>query len=334
MKEIRNPELKRELTAYAVIAAAFAITGFITGPFCAFLLLAAGIAFCLAHLYFARKRYREMEELAQRIDRILHGHGTVLINESDEGELAILTSEIHKMTVRLKEQSDLLIAEQLRLTEAIQDIFHQIRTPLTSMNLVGSLLGEEDLSYERRIRLTHELKRQLGRTQWLVETLLKLSKIDAGTVVFLKETHSVKVLVEKAVEPFSIPMELRGQALQISVSDERFMGDLQWTTEALSNIIKNSMEHTPFGGEIKIKADETALYTEIIIEDNGPGFENADVPHLFERFYKGKGASEGSIGIGLALSRGIIAAQNGTITASNGLSGGARFVIRFYKSVI
>lgn len=333
MKEIRNPELKRELVVYATITAAFAVIGFLTCPICGIILLAAGMTFCTAHLCLARKRYREMEELAQSVDRILHGQESVLINESNEGELAILMSEINKMTVRLKEQSDLLGSDKIRLTEAIQDIFHQIRTPLTSMNLVVSLLTEENLSYERRIQLIRQLKRQLERTQWLVETLLKLSKIDAGTAQFRKESVSVRSLFEKSVDPLRIPIELHGQTLEISVSGERFTGDLSWTAEALSNILKNCMEHTPAGGAITIAAHETALFTEIMIEDNGPGFDREDIPHLFERFYKGKGASADSIGIGLALSRSVITAQNGTITAANA-SGGARFQIRFYKSVI
>ena len=129
-------------------------------------------------------------------------------------------------------------------------------------------------------------------------------------------------------------MELRGQTLKIKVADERFTGDLSWTAEALGNILKNAMEHTPEGGEISVEAEETALYTELRVTDDGPGFENEDIPHIFERFYKGKNASDSSVGIGLALSRSIIAAQNGVISAKNGKEGGAKFTIRFYKSVI
>ncbi|MBR1780510.1 MAG: HAMP domain-containing histidine kinase [Oscillospiraceae bacterium] len=335
MKLLRNPELKWELAALIGLTAALALLGLLlVSPLCSLLILAAGGGFCGVHLWFARRRYRRMEELSQEISRVLHGQTSVLISESDEGELAVLRSELQKMTVRLREQSDLLQADKLRLTEAIEDIFHQLRTPLTTMNLVASLLREEELTYPRRAQLVRELRRQLERTDWLVETLLKLSKIDAGTARFRADRVSVRAAIDQAAEPLHIPLELRGQTLTIDAKEECFTGDLSWTAEALSNLLKNCMEHTPAGGAISVTARETALFTEIAVEDNGPGFDREDLPHLFERFYKGKDAGEGSIGIGLALSRSIVAAQNGTIRAANASGGGARFTVRFYKSVV
>jgi signal transduction histidine kinase len=128
-------------------------------------------------------------------------------------------------------------------------------------------------------------------------------------------------------------MELRDQQLNVSCGEETFTGDLVWTAEALGNLLKNCMEHTPAGGTISVTAAETALYTAITVEDTGSGFDPADIPHLFERFYKGSNAAEGSYGIGLALARTIITAQNGTIQSMNGAKG-ARFEVRFYKTVI
>ena len=334
MKLLRNPEIKRELISYAAVTAVFAAAGFFISPVCGAIVLALGAALCLLHLRFARKRYAEMEKLAERIDRVLHGQECALIDDEAEGELGILKSEIRKMTARLSDEADLLSAEKIRLTEAIQDIFHQLRTPLTSMGILASLLENEDLPYERRVERTRELKRQLERTEWLVETLLKLSKIDAGAAQFKKDSVAVRKACNKAAEPLIIPMELRGQTLKIKVADERFTGDLSWTAEALGNILKNAMEHTPEGGEISVEAEETALYTELRVTDDGPGFENEDIPHIFERFYKGKNAADSSVGIGLALARSIITAQNGAISAKNGKDGGARFIIRFYKSVV
>ena len=332
MKILRNPEIKRELLVYAVLTAAVALIGFFIRPVIGALALAAGVLFCAAHLYFAHKRYREMEELAQKLNRILHGQDKVLIEESVEGELSILNSELHKMTLRLKEQADQLVADKVHLTEVIQDIFHQIRTPLTSMNLIVSMLREEKLPYERRLQMTQELKKQ--RVQWLVESLLKLSKIDAGTAQFHIGAVSMTELVTKAADPLRIPMELREQTLRTQIAGEHVSCDLNWTTEALGNILKNCMEHTLPGGEISVTADENALYSELVVTDSGPGFQSEDLPHLFERFYKGQGSSEDSVGIGLALSRSILAAQNGTIKAENIPDGGARFTIRFYKSVV
>ena len=334
MKILRNPEIKRELLVYVVFTVAVALIGFFIRPVCGVLALAAGLLFCAVHIYFAHKRYREMEELAQKLNRILHGQDKVLIEESVEGELSILNSELHKMTLRLKEQADQLAADKVHLTEAIQDIFHQIRTPLTSMNLIVVMLREEKLPYERRMQMTQELKKQLERVQWLVESLLKLSKIDAGTAQFHIDSVPMAELIKKSADPLRIPMELREQTLRTFLADEQVSCDLNWTTEALGNILKNCMEHTPQGGKICVTADENALYSEIVVTDSGPGFQSKDLPHLFERFYKGQGSSEDSVGIGLALSRSILAAQNGTIKAENGLDRGARFTIRFYKSIV
>ena len=334
MKIIRNPELKRELLIDLAITIVAALIGFLIRPICGILALAVGLLLSGAHIAFAVQRYHQMEALAQRLDRILHGQDRVLIEDAAEGELSILNSELQKMTTRLQEQASQLSEDKQQLTDAIQDIFHQIRTPLTSMNLLVSMLGEEDMPYDRRLSMTRELRRQLERVQWLVETLLKLSKIDAGTAQFRSEPVSVAELIKKAAQPLRIPMELREQNFNVQTADESFTGDLNWTAEALGNILKNCMEHTPVGGTITVTAEETVLFTEIVVEDNGPGISKEDLPYLFDRFYKGAGSSDDSVGIGLALSRSIIAAQNGTIKAENAPTGGARFTIRFYKSVI
>jgi len=140
-------------------------------------------------------------------------------------------------------------------------------------------------------------------------------------------------VIRKSAEPLAIPMELHEQSLKVENHGAAFTGDMAWTAEALGNILKNCMEHTPRGGTITLTAEENALYTQLIIADTGSGLEREDIPHLFERFYKGRGASSGSAGIGLALARVIITGQNGTIKAEN-YEGGARFIIRFYKGTV
>ena len=297
MELLRNREIRRQLIICAVISLAAALTGLlVSGPLAAALLLFLGAALIAVDLLYLRKRYGDMKALTESLDRILHGQEEFLISGSDEGELAILTSEIQKMTVKLRDQADMLSSEKIRLTDAIADMFHQMRT--------------------------------------LTETLLKMSKIDAGTAGFKKDRVSVKTLINKAAGPFLIPMELRDQRLVTQAGTESFDGDLAWTTEALGNLIKNCMEHTPVGGSVTVSALETALYTQITVTDTGSGFDPADIPHIFERFYRGSNATDESIGIGLALSRAIIAGQGGTIAAENAPGGGACFTIRFYKSVV
>lgn len=331
---IRNPEVRKELIVYAVITLVTAVAASFFSPVSSVLVIILGAALTAAHFFFSRQRYNKIAELSNSLNRILLGQQSVLINEMNEGELSILYSEIHKMTMRLKEQTDLLLADKRGLTMAIEDIFHQLRTPMTAMILTISLLADENLTYEKRIRLTHDLKRQTEKMSWLVDSLLKMSKIDSQSAVFQTEPVSVKELIGKASSPFLVQMELKDIAFKIDIHDERFVGDMLWSTEAFGNLIKNAVEHTAPGGTICVTANETALFTEIIVSDNGEGFTQEDIPHLFERFYKGKNATQGSIGIGLALSRAIITAQNGTIAAKNKADGGAEFVVKFYKTVV
>ena len=273
--------------------------------------------------------------MSYEIDKILHNNSEFDLNRFAEGELAILHSEIYKMTVRLREQTEALKRDKIFLADSIADISHQIRTPLTSINLIANFLADEELSDERRLSLVKDLFQLLSRIDWLISTLLKISKLDAGTVRFAKDTVKVSELIQKAVKPLAIPMDLRNQQLIVKANgDEQFEGDLAWTAEAIENILKNCMEHTPNGGTITIKVKDTPIYTELLITDTGPGIDPEDLPHLFERFYKGKNSSTGNVGIGLALARMIITSQNGTIKAENGKNGGAVFTLRFYKCTI
>lgn len=257
------------------------------------------------------------------------------ITENKEGELSILSSEIYKMTVMLKEQADALKKDKKYLNNSIADISHQLRTPLTSMYLIIPQLQKSDLTYEKRMELVKELNILLKRIDWLVSSLLKVSKIESGTVTFKKEKVSILHLINKAMEPLIIPMELREQKLILDIKDDTsYLGDFSWSVEAIGNILKNCIEHTQRQGIIHVSSTENAVYTEIIISDNGTGIDEEDIPHLFERFYKGKNSSNSSIGIGLALSRMIINEQNGAITVKNNYDKGTKFTIRFYKGTI
>lgn len=332
MKLMKNPEVKRELAVYAILIVSFAIAGAFESAVCGLLLLVLGVMLTAVYIFSLFKRYDAISELSFTINHILHGQEKILFTDSNEGELAVLRSEIGKMTIRLREQADELKKDKLTLVDATADISHQLRTPLTSINLIISLLSEENITDQKRIQLTHELKKLLRRIDWLIEALLKISRIDAGAVNFKSENVSVRELINKASAPLLIPMELREQEFRINAAEESFKGDILWSVEALGNILKNCMENTPAGGMIEVTANETALFTEITVCDNGKGFDSEDIPHLFERFYKGKNAGTNSVGIGLALARMVISAQNGTISAASGKNGGAVFTIKCYKS--
>ena len=242
---------------------------------------------------------------------------------------SVLRSEVRKMTLRLREQSAQLEKEKLQLADAMADISHQMRTPLTAVNLLlTSLAGHVDEESRGDVRA---LRRQVARMDWLVESLLKLAKLDAGTARFCPETIPLSALLARAAEPFAIGMELRGQQLQVEASGN-VRCDPAWTAEALGNILKNCSEHMQ-EGTITVRAEENAVASVVVIRDTGGGIAPQDLPHLFERYYKGENAPEQSVGIGLALSRSIAAAQNGTLTAAN-VPGGAEFTMKLYKGIV
>lgn len=335
MNILRNPEIKKSLIFHTVLVILAVITGCLHDGYTAFCLFLFSVLYILAHYIFTRNRYRKLKRLSLDLDAMLHNNTPIDFQKYREGELSILESELSKMTLRLSEQAAALANDKQFLADSMADISHQIRSPLTSSNLILSLLMEQDLSPQRQRQLLRELTQLLSRIDWLVESLLKMSKMDAGTVTFQHLPISVPKLIRHAAEPLLIPMELREQSLDIINKNDttpppQFSGDFAWSTEAILNILKNCMEHTPAGGTIRVLFSQNAIFTEIIIEDNGPGFDKEDLPHLFERFYKGKNASANSVGIGLALARTIVTQQNGTLKAENLPEGGARFVLRFY----
>ena len=333
MKYLRNRDVLRETFISFVIGV---VCMFITYPLIggyAFLFLFLAIVLVGIHYYFSIKRYEQIARLSLSLDKVLHG-SAIRIDEQYEGELSILSDEIFKMVIKLNEQTELLQKDKVRLTNAIADIFHQMRTPLTSINLSLTVLNDEHLSDDKALYYRRNIKKQLEKLQWLIETLLKMSKIDAKTAIFHRQEIFVKDILTKAMEPFAIPMELKEQKLILSCTNEKIYVDDQWTMEAFGNLIKNAMEHTPDGGTIQLIASENPLFTEIIIQDNGEGIPEEDIPYMFERFYKGKNAKPESVGIGLAFARMIITAQDGTISVRNNPNGGACFSVRFYKQII
>ncbi len=335
MEFFRNPEIRLECILWcAGILLAAVAGGCAAGGVTAFLCFLTGVIFTLLHFWSSRRRYQSLAVLADEVQHFLHGLDFVDIAGEKEGELAILRSEIQKMMNKLKHQAELLAEDKRYLMNSIADISHQIRTPLTAINLIVSRL-QGDCEEAKRQELVRELERLLCHMDWLIQSLLKMAKLDAGTVRMKKEPVFVKRLIQVATQDIMIPMELRRQQLIISCPAEAaFSGDLSWMREALGNIVKNCMEHTPEEGIVRVEVTDNQLYTEIVVCDNGPGIAKEDLPHIFERFYKGKNSSQSSVGIGLALARMIVDEQGGVLYASNLPKGGAKFEIRFYKGVV
>ena len=312
IKLLKNKEVRKALLWQLLLSAAACAVCFFfdirAGLTAAGLSLLLMLVFCIS----TYKRYQRISSLADDINQVLHGDSSIDFDSYSEGELSILHSEIYKMTIRLREQQQTLTREKAYLADSIADISHQIRTPLTSINLLIGLLSEPKLTDARRQQLIHELYELLSRIDWLITTLLKISRLDAGTVQFKQEQVSLEELLKKSCVTLLIPMELRGQELLQKRLEMPLADD----------------------GRIEIEATENALFSEIIIKDNGTGISPEDLPHIFERFYKGKDSDGKSFGIGLALSRMIIAGQGGTVKAENRKPVGAMFTIRFYKGTV
>ena len=275
---------------------------------------------------------RQIKQISQQVNAILFQQKDVYIPYYKEGTLSFLESEIVKLVNRLSEQNRLLLEDKIVLKQSLEDISHQMKTPLTSLNLVHERLKITE-GVEKK-KLLKEQQLLLDKIEWLVITLLKIAQIDSNTVIFQKENISQKELYNKLVKPFEIQLELKDISIEFQ-TDQTYIEniDILWTLEALSNIFKNCIEHIEKGGHINIIMSSNPLYNEIIIQDNGNGIHSEDLMHLFERFYKGKNATQQSVGIGLSLSHMIIEKQNGTIAVENTYPG-AKFTIHFYKEVI
>lgn len=331
MEMLRNREFRQFAVIFFLIAAASVTLGFANNMAAGILALFSSFAFGTTFFVFTKARYKSLMQISEQIDLVLHNADHLFIAESEEGELSILQSEITKMMLRIREQNDALKKEKEHLADSLADVAHQLRTPLTSITLVLSLIENTSDEKERKnlIRETEEL---LVRMDWLLTSLLKLSRLDAGIVVFQKEQVNINSLITAALQPLQIPMELHNISLQADVPPGITIdGDFNWLSEALQNIFKNCMESAGDNGKIDIHCEDNPIFTEITIHDSGAGFKKEDLPNLFNRFYRGQNSSTAGYGIGLALCRTIITRQGGSITARNHPRGGAMFVIRFPK---
>lgn len=328
---MRNKEARWMLWAVVLITLAAVAAAYAFSPAAAFVAGAACLALGIVFLLLTRRRYRMLALLGAYLKRVNNGEYQIEVPDNDEGELSILKSEIYKVTVSLREQNDRLKQEKLRLADTLSDISHQFKTPLTSMSVMTDLLSDGKLNEAWRDQFAAQLRVQLERLTWLTEALLKLSKLDAEAVLFKPRIVLLHQLIDKACSPLLIPMELKDQTLIIE-AEGNICCDLNWTGEALSNILKNCMEHMPKGGKIRVIASENALFTEIRVSDDGPGIDRDDLPYIFDRFYRGKNSAKDSVGIGLAMARSILDAQGASIKAGSAPRGGAEFILRFPKN--
>jgi signal transduction histidine kinase len=282
-------------------------------------------ALCAVYTY---RRYRAIALLSHYLQRLAHGEKTLDIRDNAEGELSILKNEIYKITAALTEQAEQLSKDQRELANALTDISHQLKTPLTAIGVMADLLDDHNLPPLKQQEFLENMRISVKRMEWLVLALLKLARLDAGAVALKREPALLSELIERAMLPHLIPLEVREQSATVSGTDSTVTCDPEWTSEALGTIIKNAVENTPPGGQIAITYGKNPLYAYISVHDKGPGIEKADLPHLFKRFYRGKNAGKESAGIGLSMSLAIMRKQNGDIDVAN--EHGSVFTVKFY----
>lgn len=300
---------------------------------CSVVTFLLGAILTLTFYIVTRRRYKKIADLNNYLSLVCAGNYLIDIKDNTEGELSILKNNLYKVIVLLRSKNELLEKDKIYLADSLADISHQLKTPLTSLMVMVDLLKDEK-NIDKQKEFISIIEIQISKIKWLVENLLKLSKLDAGTIKFKKEQIDVLSVITKSLSPFLVQMEMKNISLETTINDFSFTGDLNWTSEAVENIIKNCIEHTDDNGKLNIETGVTNIYSYIKITDNGCGIKKKDLPHIFERFYQGENSSKESVGIGLALAKTIVENQGGTIDVTSEENVGTEFIIKFNRMVV
>lgn len=277
--------------------------------------------------------YKKIRKLTIGAKKVIEGDYDLAINENKEGDFSKLASSFNSMREIIRNNIDALKNEKQFLVDLLSDISHQLKTPLSSMIVYNDILLSKDLSKEQRETFLLNNQNQLSRMNWLIKSMLKLAKLDAKAIEFVKEKQSLNETVQDSIDALgSKALQNNIKIVFKEISEVVFKHDKLWVEEALINIIKNGVEHTAQGGKIIIELVENPIYRRIIIADTGEGINEKDLPHIFKRFYKAKTSRKSdSVGIGLALAKSIIEAHNGTVEAQSKVGKGTKFIVTFLK---
>lgn len=266
------------------------------------------------------------------MDNILIDNYNIDINTYDDNVLSSLKDDIYKMTIKLKNMADNSNKEKKYLATTLSDISHQLKTPLTSLFVFNEILKQDNLDSKTRKEILEKSEKQLERIKWLITSLLKMSQLDSGSIILQKDKVNLQKLINESCEPFLISLDLKNVKLQINIDKKAFIiCNKNWTIEAISNIVKNALEHVKENGTITIQSITNPIYLKLEIIDDGEGIKAEEINHIFERFYHGN-KNKDSIGIGLNMSKMIIEKQKGYIEVESKLNKGTKFSIYFYHN--
>ena len=288
----------------------------------------------LIYLRYDRRKDRDIKDITNYIEEINKKNYELQIDSMSEDELSILKTEIYKTTIMLKEAAENSALDKINLKRSLEDISHQLKTPLTSiLIMLDNLLDDDEMHADVRNDFIRDIRREIINVNFLVQSLLKLSKFDADTIQLIRKDVPARQIVEEAVQKVSTLSDLKNVSISIEEHNEniRIFCDLSWQVEAVTNILKNCIEHSGENSCIIIKINSNKIYNSITITDNGEGIAPKDLPHIFERFYKGENSNPESVGIGLALAKTIIEQDNGFVRVESEKGKYTKFEIHYYK---
>ena len=284
-------------------------------------------------LKYNSNKDKKLTEITKYIEHMNNKNYKLDLDDNTEDELSMLKNEVYKTTIMLKEAAENSVKDKINLKDSLSDISHQLKTPLASITIMlDDILESQDMDENTRIDFIKNIKRQILNINFLINSLLKLSKLDTNTIKFINKEELLSNIICKSVENISMLLELKNVRVNICKYNEpKVHCDAKWQIEAITNILKNAVEHSKENSVIDVFIEDNSMYSKIKIKDCGMGIDKEDLPHIFERFYKGKNSSNESIGIGLALSKTIIEKNNGSVEVDSKLGEGTEFSIRYFK---
>lgn len=296
------------------------------------LFISLALSIILLYLKHEKDQNKEIKKIVKCIEEINKKNYSINIDENSEDELSILKNELYKITIMLKEDAENSKKDKLKLKDSLSDISHQLKTPLTSINIMlDNILDNPDMDSNTKEKFIQNIKREITNISSLVGEILKLSKFDASVIKFEEQQVFIDDIVKSAISNVEMMAELKNINIEVNNQDNiKLVCDAKWQIEAITNILKNCIEHSKDDSTITIDIDSNKIYKQITIKDNGEGIDEKDLPHIFERFYKGKNSSKDSVGIGLALAKTIIEKDNGSINVDSKKGKQTTFVIKYY----
>lgn len=286
----------------------------------------------IVFIRYNHKKENDIKEIIKCIEQINKKNYELQIDSMSEDELSILKNEIYKTTIMLKESAENSNKDKINLKKSLEDISHQLKTPLTSiLVMLDNIIEDPDMDINVKNDFVRDIKRNVVNINFLVQALLKLSKFDANTVHFIKKEYNLRSIVDESIKNVSTLCDLRNINIELNIkNDSKIMCDSKWQIEAITNILKNSIDHSKDNQKVIINVEDNNVYSMIEIIDKGEGISKKDISHIFERFYKGENATSDSIGIGLALAKTIIEEDNGSILVESNKNG-TKFTIKYFK---